>query len=351
MKTIIHRVCLALSLGMISVALFAQEKNQSYYYRHQNEILPDANQAFQEGNYDRTIDLCLWHYIIVGDKTADSLREKAERCAKLSKEMADLQAAGKTTEAIEAARALLSINSNDTGAKELLKEIEKASEPIPVDTVVVNVPVTTDTVITEKPLQESPINDVTQEPAQLDTQEIVAPSTNTRIEPATPPTPQPRTRFVIKAGATVLDLKQFAQTIAPGGSLGIYEIGGSPVGMEAGFYLCPGLSAQSASLFGVDASLVFRVAKGIYPKVGLGFLSCSSTSGSDAATKGLCAGLGLTFLVGEHFCIDIGAKYYPTVKLHETEMVSTSGVSYEFPTAVQLIAGGIAPMVSIGWAF
>ena len=351
MRAFIQRFCIALFLVFLSGFLFAQEKTQAYYNTHEHEILPDARTAFQNGKYTRAIELCNWHYIIIGDNAADSLREKAEQCAQLSTKMIEFRSAEQNEDAVATAKSLLSLNPDDPVAKELLEELEKTDVPVPVDTMVVDVPVLTDTLVIEKPLEELPNNDITQEPDPTDTHEDVVPLTSTQIEPDLSPDSQPRTRFVIKAGASVLDLKQFSQTIAPGASLGVYDMGGSPVGLEAGFYLCPGLSAQSASLFGIDASFVFRAAKGIYPMAGLGFFSCSSAGGADAATKGLCAGLGLTFLVGGHFCIEVGAKYYPTVKLRGSEMVSTSGVSYEFPAAIQILAGGVAPMISFGWAF
>lgn len=353
MKAFIQRFCVALFLVSLSGILFAQEKTQAYYNTHEQEILPDARTAFRNGNYTRAIELCNWHYIILGDNAADSLRMKAERCAELSTKMIEFRAAEQIEEAVAAARSLLSLNPDDLVAKNLLEVLEKTDVPVtaPVDTVIVDVPAVMDTVISEKPVEELPVNDVTQESNRSNPHEVVSTSNNTRIESDSPRTPQPQTRFVIKAGAAVLDMKQFAQTLAPGASLGVYDMSGSPVGMEAGFYICSGLSSHSTTLFGIDASLVFRASKGFYPKAGLGFFSCNSTAGTGGGTKGLCAGIGLTFLFGGHFCIEVGAKYYPKVNLHGSEMVSTSGVSYEFPAAIQVLAGGIAPTISIGWAF
>lgn len=396
---LLYSILLALFLGLLPQALFAQEKTQSYYSTHESEILPDARESFQKGNYERAAELCRWHYIIVGSKDADLLQDMAKRCAQLKSDMTEYWAAGKTKEAEEAAKILLSINSNDAAAKELLAEIEKASTPAPADTVVVDVPVpeapvtevpveevpvtenseveppvqeenpvvenpvvenpavanpvVRDTVVTEMPIREElPIEQVVQETDPVVVPEIVAQEPAVPAKPVPGPDPEPRTMFVVKAGASVFDLSQLAQTVAPGASLGVYDVGGSPVGMEAGFYLCPGLSAQSASLFGLDASLVLRVAKGIYPKAGVGFFTCKATSGSGSETKGLCGGLGVTFLVGGHFCLEVGAKYYPKVSLLESEVVSTTpGATYEFPSVWQVFSSGIAPMVSIGWAF
>ena len=63
------------------------------------------------------------------------------------------------------------------------------------------------------------------------------------------------------------------------------------------------------------------------------------------------AGAGLTFLVGGHFAVEAGLKYYPKVNVSGTTPVSTAGTTYDFPAAVEVLGGGIAPMVSIGWAF
>jgi len=83
----------------------------------------------------------------------------------------------------------------------------------------------------------------------------------------------------------------------------------------------------------------------------MGFFSCKPTDESAAATLGLSAGAGLTFLIGGHFCIELGAKYYPVVKVAGTETVTTAGASYEFPVLREIISGGIAPELRVGWAF
>ena len=332
----------------------AQEKTQYYYSTHETEIIPDARSAFQKGDYDRAIELCNWHYILVGSQDAAPLRSQAERCSRLSKEMTDLFDAGKLEEAKEAANTLLSINANDSSAKKLLAEIEKQLLPIPSDSLVVDMPTSQDSVldVTSEP-EEMPIEEPFQETVPI-----------TIVEEKDEPTPSitntsspiqksfmPKTMFVVKAGASVLTLQQIAQSVAPGGSLGLYNLGGSRVGLEAGGYLSPNLMS-SGSLFGIDASLVFRAAKSVYPKLGVGYFSYSDNSDSDSATHGLCAGGGLTFLIGSHFCLELSAKYYPEIRIQGVETVSTTpGASYEFPLIKQILPGGIAPFVSIGWAF
>ena len=94
----------------------AQEKNLAYYDSHETEILPDAEAAFHNGNYERAIVLCRWNTIINGDTKADDLRKKSETCAALSREVRGLNASGRTDLANEKARALMKINRDDPNA-------------------------------------------------------------------------------------------------------------------------------------------------------------------------------------------------------------------------------------------
>lgn len=358
MKKLLKHLFLSLALCSLSLGAIAQEKTLAYYNSHESEILPDAQAAFRKGDYDRTLELCRWHYIIFGDDSAYALRDRADRCSKLMDEMNQLKDAGQVKEAKQKASALLAINPNDSAAKAILT-IEEAVPPVQVkDTVVVTPPIETvetpvETEKTQTELKKEEQTEVTQPMAQeqLPVTQAIEPESETNPAVTSVKPYEPRTRFVIKAGASVLDLKQFTQTIAPGVSIGVYDAGGSRMGAEVGGYLCPGLSSVKASLNGLDASLVIRAAKGIYPKLGVGFFSCKSTAESGSATQGLCAGAGLTFLLGGHFCLEIGAKYYPAVKVSSTETVSTAGTSYEFPSSREILTGGIAPEIRIGWAF
>ena len=341
LKTIVVVVC----FGLACSGAWAQNKTQAYYNSHESEILPDARTAFKNGDYDRAVELCRWHWIIVGDHQADSIRDMAERCGQISQRMTDLRNEGKTAEAKEVAQALLAINPDDVAAKQLLQELaelEPVDEPgpQPEDTVAVSVPPVT----VDEPVVENPVEDVDTAPYQP----------VTPVTPMTQPVQKPQsketsmTKFVVKAGATVLDLNQFA--MAPGGSIGLYDMGGSPFGLEAGLYFGSGLADHTASMFGMDAGLVLRIGKSMYPKAMLGFFSCKS-SDTGSGTNGLCGGASLTFIAGGHFCIEVGAKYYPKVKVSGTQTFSTGGASYDFPTPVEVLAGGIAPVVSLGWAF
>ena len=86
---------------------------------HTSEILPDAQAAFRDGNYDRAAELCRLHYIVVGDSRADALKEKALACAKLTIEMNALASAGQRELAREKAQAILALNPDDKKAQEL----------------------------------------------------------------------------------------------------------------------------------------------------------------------------------------------------------------------------------------
>jgi hypothetical protein len=348
METLGKRLLVALLLASFSFALFAQEKTQSYYLTHESEILPDAQASFKQGNYDRAVELCVWHYIIVGTQASESLRDNAEKCAALARELAGHREAGRDKEAEESAKALLALNPDDPAANDFIASL-RVQEEIPEPEVVVSEPPTLEIPETV-PVQEEeevPVQEVPVEVAPV-------PEVPQTIGVAQPSRPVPSVatpvsnRFIIKANVAVLDLKQFAQSIAPGVSLGLYDIGGSPVGAEVGAYVCSGL--PDASVFGMDASLAFRVANGVYPKAGVGFFSCSPKDSSSKGTNGLCAGLGLAFLAG-HFCLEAGLKYYPEVKIKGTQALSTDGVRYDFPSAVSALSGGIAPMVGIGWSF
>ncbi|MBR6865069.1 MAG: hypothetical protein IKM75_09425 [Bacteroidales bacterium] len=354
MTSWIKGILVTLLLCFLSQILFSQEKTQSYYNSHETEILPDAKMAFQNGKYERAEELCRWHYIIVGDNAADALRKMAERCAQLSTEMVALRTVGKIKEAKEVANTLLSINPNDVAAKKMLEELEEPELPIFVDTLVVDVPMNQDSVMTvTHETEERPVEEPAQESVSttiVEQKEDPIPNVPNTKSPIHKPF-IPKTMFVVKAGASFLSLEKIAQSVAPGGSLGIYNLGGSRIGLEVGGYLCPSLLSLG-SLFGMDASFVLRVTKSVYPKLGVGYFSYKQKSESGSATQGLCAGGGLTFLFGGHFCLEFGAKYYPEIRSQGVETVSTTpGSTYEFPTVAHILSAGISPFVSIGWAF
>ena len=90
MGSFFDRIVVALLFVLLSSVLSAQEKTLYYYNSLEDEILPDADASFQKGDYERTIELCKWHYVIVGNHSADDLRNKAERCASLRDEIRSL---------------------------------------------------------------------------------------------------------------------------------------------------------------------------------------------------------------------------------------------------------------------
>ena len=365
MKVLVKSLLVFLLLAVSSFALFAQEKTQMYYLQHENEILPDAQASFRQGKYDRAVELCVWHYIILGTQDAEALREKAAQCATLAKEFADHKDAGRQAEAEESARALVALNPDDPAANDFLAELRVQEEIPQPENVVVSEPQTLEIPETvpvqeeeqeeEVPVQEEEIpaeeEAFVQEPVPV-TPVPEFPQISTVPEPVrtAPTAPAGKgNRLAIKANAAILDFSQLAKSIATGLSFGLYDIGGSPVGAEVGAYLCPAL--LDASLVGMDASMVFRIANGFYPKAGVGFFSCLIPDSSLEGTNGICGGLGFSFLTGGHFLWEVGAKFYPEVKVQGYESVSTGGSFYEFPTSVTVISGGVALMVGLGFCF
>ena len=147
MRLSVQRVIVSLTLCIVSLGVLAQEKTLQYYNTHESEIMPDAQAAFRKGDYERTIELCRWHYIIFGDNTADILRRKSEQCAQLTKEMNALRANGNLQEAKLKASAILAINPDDAAAK-AISMLEIPSSQVP-DTAEVKPPVeAVDTVVT-----------------------------------------------------------------------------------------------------------------------------------------------------------------------------------------------------------
>ena len=342
-----------LSLIMLFVCLgasYAQEKTQSYYNSHETEILPDAKLAFQNGKYERAEELCRWHYIIVGDNAADALRDMANRCAQLSADLTDFRIAGKTKEAKETAKTLLSINPNDVVAKEYLEEQETAH----VDSANEEKPMDKDTVVTAtKDIVETANEEATLDSIFATSIEKTEESVSSIPDASNPlhDSFTPRTTFVLKAGWSVLVPTNISQSTALGGSLGFYNLGGSRLGLEAGGYICPDL-LSSVSLFGIDASLVLRISKSVYPRIGMGYFSYTDKKNNGATTLGLCAGGGLSFLLGGHLCLEVGTRYFPEITVHRFKTMPTSaGITYEFPSTKQLMSGGFNPFVSFGWAF
>lgn len=346
MKKLLKTNFIVALLFLSPIVLFAQEKTQAYYNTHESEILPDAQNAFREGDYERTLILCRWQYIIVGDHAAEPLQEKAEQCAQLLKEMEELQGTGMTEAMIEKAKAILAINPDDPAAISVLSVEEPAPIPIP-DSVAVTPPL--------EPIEVVEIDDLNQQieaekptdnPSIEDPQELDTRQESVDYDIVVHSKDNPRTRFVMKAGASMLDLKTNA--VAPHATIGVYDLGGSRVGVEVGY--CPGLFTSEVTLFVVESALVFRAFKGSYPKIGVGFFNSSLKENKKNTTRGMCGVLGWSF-VGKHFSFEIGANYFPTINVLGKETVRTNGGSYDFPTTVKIISSGISPSIGIGLAF
>ena len=338
MKSFTFRSCLALLFVLLSVSLFAQEKTQAYYNTHENEILPDAQAAFRVGNYERAIQLCTWHYVFFGNREAEPLQKQAEKCDKLSKNLESLYAEGKKAEALEVAMNLLAINPNDPSANRINEELSKPETPPsieeaipPKDTVATPEFIPHEEIVPETPLEQVPYS----EPVP--------------VKQSNPKQNQSYNQnvIVLKAGMSLIDFK----LVSPNVSFGLYEIAGTRVGAEIGAFLCPGLSADSASLLGIDLNATYKIGREVYPKAGIGLFSCASKDGNGARTNGLCAELRLTYIIGQHFCVEVGAKLFPKVELPVSETVSTAGASYRFPSSRQIVSGGVAPVISVGWTF
>ena len=118
---------IVLSLGLFCTALPAQERKISYYNQHPTELLPDARAAFKKAAYERTIELCEWYYIIVGDSSADGLKDKATRCSRLTTEIKALEASGDMTEVAKKAKDLLALNPDDSYARSVTQRASSSS--------------------------------------------------------------------------------------------------------------------------------------------------------------------------------------------------------------------------------
>lgn len=162
-KFLFKSISIPIMALLLPLCVHAQEKNLAYYNSHETEVLPDAQAAFKKGEYERTLELCRWHYIIFGDDSASPLRGKSERCLQLTKEMNELLSAVNVEGAQQIARAILLLNPEDEAAKETLS-LEIVVSPVPEqDTVKVAPPVET-LVVAEQSDVSEPIPSFTPDP-------------------------------------------------------------------------------------------------------------------------------------------------------------------------------------------
>lgn len=378
------------------------------YNSNPGKILPDARAFFQKGEYGRTLMNCSMHYVVYGGETRDkeerkTLETKAQKCYVLSNAMNALLSAGKVTEAKKIARDIIEMNPQDKATLDVLL----MSDPIvvPVDTVPAIVPVsgvslspnmvsmtegdTTLLTVLVHPsdASEKSVNWSSEDPSlatvdQLGQVKAVAPGTTAIIVKtlegdyvdiclvSVKPKPQPieepvvevspdtvaitpvtapvttdkpqsqkneqpsHTKFIAKAGASYLI--SFSNPVHPCLALGVYDLGGSRFGLEVGGYYL--------KMAGVDVSLAVRLSKALYLRAGAGFFSYSGTQGINAI-------LGFNFLIKRHFCLDIGASYFPMIQTMGTESFTTANITYALPVATTAMKAGIIPSIKIGWAF
>jgi hypothetical protein len=150
---------------------------------------------------------------------------------------------------------------------------------------------------------------------------------------------RPHTSFVAKAGAGVTT----NWGIFPELAVGVYDLGGSRIGIEAGGYLYKGIT-----MYGADASAILRIMKMLYLRAGAGYFSYTRDTEN---TKGINATAGINILIAGHFCIDIGVRYFPEIQVMGTGTYSTAGVDYSIPAAETVFKAGVAPSIKIGYAF
>ena len=108
------------------------------YNTNPAKILPDAQAAFQKGEYGRTLMLCSMHWVVYGDVTADArardeLDAKSKRCYDLSREMMAFISSSNIAEAKMRAQQILERNQDDAAARKALK-MPAPQQPHPADT-------------------------------------------------------------------------------------------------------------------------------------------------------------------------------------------------------------------------
>ena len=398
----------------LSFSLFAQTvkqyptwkdlptKEPNFYLANPSKILPDAKTAFQKGNYSRSIMLCDMHWIAFGDDTSDieernSLDTKAKKCYDMSEEIKALIADGKIPEAKQLSRELLTINPQDYSALDVLM----LADPAPIDTMAVtessdSAPVVvTDVLISSEsislkigetgflsasvlPLDASDKSVVwtSDNPsvATVDQSGIVkaiAPGTaiivvmsndgnkmgsctvmvNPELDVVESVVPEkepdkriPSFSLVVKAGVGVrLGWSGAGTPIDLDFAVGTYKLGGSHWGGEIG-----GFVGLGSKIFGVDAQAVYSLSKLLSLRAGLGTFFCTYSA---STTRGMDVLAGMVFMIGDHFCVDVGAAFFPTIQVLGQETINTAGTTYQMPVVVTVMKAGVVPSIKLGWAF
>lgn len=375
------------------------------YNSNPQRMLPDAQRAFQSGDYGKALMICSMHFVIYGDETMETsekneLETKSKKCYDLLAEMQELSAKGAVSEAKKRARAIIDYNSQDKKALDVLLQDdpvvpprdttptpkpEPKPTPAPAPVHVTGLRLSKENLSILEGETEGLTVSVT--PSNAVDKSVIWSSDNIRVaivgpngvvkavapgsavitamaadgkitarcqvtvepkkqpvqrQPAQPAAVKPatrHTRFVAKAGAAYF--KGLSPAISPAAALGLYDIGGSRVGLEAG--------GSFLRMRDISLSMVLNLSNTVYLRAGAGYFSCSSTTSS--STTGLNAVAGVNFVLGRHFCLDLEASYYPAVRTMGSESVSTAGTSYWMPVVVTLMKAGLAPSIKIGWAF
>lgn len=306
-----------------SLLIKAQEKDREYYSKHVSELIPDAQTAFDSGNYKRTRDLCDWYFEFSFKDDLNDLYDKTSKCIKIKDRMKELLDAGEIEAAKQKAEELLAINPKDPYAERVMKL--KKPEPQTVN----------------------------------DTTKLVPPVSPVKPEPVKPV--EPKMQFVLKAGlgmfgvhsdflASYTGEAQKSLLLFPTISAGVYNIADSRFGGELSVPIVLGLN--NLSVLDVDAYLVYRLGKFFYPKLGLGYMNCYYGANNSWGTQKIVFGGGLTVLIAHRVALEAGVKYYQNIYVGDSQMVeATPGVSYPYTEMLLTVNKGLYPFFSIGYAF
>lgn len=312
-----------------SLLIRAQDKDRDYYSKHVSELIPDAQTAFDLGNYKRTRDLCDWYFEFSFKDDLNDLYDKTSKCIKIKDRMKELLDAGEIDTAKQKAVELLAINPKDPYAERVMK--------------------------LKKPESQT-VNDTTK---------VVPPVSPVKPKPVKPV--EPKMQFVLKAGLGMLGVNyKFGVSGAkvsyttgevldpllqfPTISAGVYNIADSRFGGELSVPIVLGLKNLSA--LDVDAYLVYRLGKFFYPKLGLGYMNCYYGANNSWGTQKIVFGGGLTVLIAQKLALEAGVKYYQNIYVGDSQMVeATPGVSYPYTEMLLTVNKGLYPFFSIGYAF
>ena len=322
-----NRLFITALLLCFAVALQAQDKSEWYYMDHKDEILKDARKLFQKGDYSRAIELCNLHRDLLGDEHSetpdrDALMILVLKCQKLATDIENFVDDGYMQVAKALAEELRALNPSD----ERLKPFGLYSAPPP------------------EPAQK-PEPKPKQEPKPAPEEKAFEEVGHSWADEDDP-------FYAVRVGCGILGIPSY-YAFAPSLSFGWYNIGYSDLGMELKGYYTKALAKSTVQMIGADLLFALHVAKGVYPKLGIGGFSCTDISINNGDnTKGLCIPGGCTFLLGRHFTFDIGVSYYPETKVwQQSNEQATKGVYYKYRFPNTVLGYSVSAWMSIGVAF